>query len=105
MTKYVLAYHGGDGMPETEEAMAELMSAWENWFTGMGVAVVDGGNPISATRTINPDGSVVDGGGTNPLTGYSLIQADSLDAAVALARGCPVLAGNGTVEVAEAIDM
>ena len=33
------------------------------------------------------------------------ISADDIDAAVAVARGCPVLAAGGSVEVAEAIDM
>ena len=28
-------------------------------------------------------------------TGYSIIKADSLEAAVALAQGCPILKGNG----------
>jgi hypothetical protein len=45
------------------------------------------------------------GGGTNPLSGYSLINADNIDAAVQHAKGCPILAVGGTVEVAEAIDM
>jgi hypothetical protein len=48
---------------------------------------------------------VTNGGGGNPLSGYSLIEADSLDAAVQFAKGCPVLADGGSVEVAEAIDM
>jgi hypothetical protein len=71
----------------------------------MGEAVVDGGNPVGVTRTVESDGSVTDGGGANPLTGYSLITAADLDAAVAHASGCPGLAAGGSVEVAEAIDM
>ena len=42
-----------------------------------------------------------EGGGQNPVSGYSLIKADSLDAAVKLARECPVLSGGGSIEVAE----
>jgi hypothetical protein len=41
------------------------------------------------------------GGGQNPVSGYSVIKADSLDAAVKLAKDCPVLLGGGTIEVAE----
>ena len=62
------------------------------------------GNPVGHARTIAPDRSVSDGGGANPLSGYTVISADSLDAAVALARGCPVLDGNGSVEVCETFD-
>ena len=50
-------------------------------------------------------GSVADGGGANPLTGYSLITAADLDAAVEAAKGCPILESGGSVEVAETIDM
>jgi hypothetical protein len=81
------------------------MEVWGAWFGQLGQAIVDGGNPISQAKTIKSDGAVVDGGGTNPLSGYSLINADSLDHAVTLAKGCPVLTSGGSVEVAEAIDM
>jgi hypothetical protein len=105
MPKYILGYHGGSGMPETEAEQAALMEAWGAWFGGMGEAVVDGGNPTAQAMTIGPDGTARAGGGANPLTGYSSINADDMDAAVKLASGCPILAGGGSVEVAEAIDM
>jgi len=64
-------------------------------------ALVDGGNPVMKAKTISSKGSVSEGGGQNPVSGYSLIKADSLDAAVKLARECPVLSGGGSIEVAE----
>ena len=103
MLKYVFAYHGGS-MPETAADQEKVMNAWIAWFVELGPAVIDGGNPTGRSKTVSSDGST-DGGGANPLTGYSLITADDLDGAVALAKGCPVLAAGGTVEVAEAIDM
>ena len=105
MPKYVLAYHGGAGMEMDEAAMAQVMEAWGKWFGELGDALIDGGNPTAATKTVGSDGSVSDGGGANPITGYSLISADDLDAAVAKAKGCPILTAGGSVEVAEAIDM
>ena len=105
MAKYVLAYHGGHRMPETEEGMYDLMAAWSAWFSGMGGSLLDGGNPVGAAKTINSDGSVSDGGGANPLTGYSLIEAGSIDAALDIAKGCRVIGNGGSVEVAEATDM
>jgi hypothetical protein len=104
MPKYVLAYHGG-GMAATEAEQAAAMAAWGAWFGSLGDAVVDGGNPTGASKTVKADGSAADGGGANPLTGYSLISATDLDAAVSLAKGCPIFASGGTVEVAEAIEM
>ncbi len=104
MSKFVFAYHGG-GMPEDPADQQAVMQAWEAWFGAMGAAVVDGGNPTGEARTIESDGSVTTGGGANPITGYSLIEAADLDAALAHAKGCPILDSGGTVEVAEALAM
>jgi hypothetical protein len=100
MPNYILGYHGG-GMPDSPEEGEKVMKAWTSWFEKIGPNVVDGGNPVGATKTIAANGSVSDGGGANPLTGYSVLKADSLDAAVALAKGCPILMSGGSIEVAE----
>ena len=105
MSKFVFAYHGGSGMPETQAEQAAIMEAWGQWCGALGDAVVDGGAPTGAARTVGPDGAATDGGGANPLTGYTVIEAADLDAATEIARGCPVLAGGGSVEVAQTIDM
>ena len=98
MANYVLVYHGG-GMPESPEEGAKVMQAWDVWFGELGDSLVDGGNPASATRTIAPDGSVSDDA-SGP-SGYSILKADSLDAAVALAKGCPVLQAGASIQVVE----
>ena len=98
MANYVLVYHGG-GMPETPDEGARVMKAWTDWFAAIGGALVDGGNPASRTRTIGADGSVSDDA-SGP-SGYSIIKADSLDAAVRIAKGCPVLASGASIQVVE----
>jgi hypothetical protein len=98
VANFVLIYHGGR-MPETPEEGAAVTQAWTTWFGQLGDALVDGGNPVSKTRTISSDGSVSDP--SSSTSGYSIIKADSLDAAVALAKGCPVLGGGSSIEVAE----
>ena len=106
MPKYILAYHNSPTeLPEGEQAQQDLMAAWGAWFAALGDSLVDPGNPIALANTIAPDGSVTPDGGLNPLTGYGIITADNLDAAVDAAKGCPVLGRGGSVEVAEAIDM
>jgi hypothetical protein len=102
MAKYLLAYRGG-GMPETPEAQAQMMTAWSAWFGQLGAAVADAGNPVSQAKTIAADGSV-SGDGRSSLSGYSIISGDSLDAAIALAKGCPVLSGGSTIEVCETFE-
>src|SRR5438046_2188009 len=91
MTDYLLLYSGGS-MPETEEEQKTVMEAWNTWMGQLGSSLKDGGNPFTpATKTISADGSVSDGGGT--ASGYSIVSADSLDAATEMAKGCPVLQG------------
>ena len=105
MAKYLYAYHGGGGMAESEAAQAEIMAAWGAWFGQLGPAIVDGGAPSGVASTITADGSATDGGGTNPVTGYSIVTADSRDDALSMAKGCPVLASGGSVEVIELLEM
>jgi hypothetical protein len=102
MAKYLLAYRGG-GMPETPAEGEKIMAAWGAWFGQLGAAVADPGNPIGKAKTINTDGSVA-GDGSSSLSGYSVISADNLDAAIALAKGCPVLSGGATIEVCETFE-
>ncbi len=98
MGKYVLVYRGG-AMAETEEAQQAAMAAWGAWFGSLGAAVVDGGAPFGSSAAV--------GGGAagSGLTGYSILQADDLDRAVALAGGCPIIADGGEVDVYETIDV
>lgn len=105
MSKYILGYHGGSGMANTEEEVAAVMAKWGAWFAELGASIVDGGAPTAQAATVGSDGSVADGGGSNPLTGYSIVTADSLEAATKMAQGCPILEDGGSVEVAELIEM
>ena len=104
MAKYAFVYHGGGGMAATEEEQQAIMAEWGAWYEAMGAAIVDGGAPVMMAKTVSADG-VSDGGGSNPATGYTVITADSLDAAIEHAKGCPELKRGGTVEVAELIEM
>ena len=104
MSKYLFVYHGGKN-PDSEEDVVKVMNAWGEWMGAMGPAVVDGGNPVGMSSTVQADGSVAGDGGANPASGYSLIEAADLDEALAKARGCPILQDGGTVEVAETFDM
>ncbi|MCH9695168.1 MAG: hypothetical protein K0U72_11725 [Gammaproteobacteria bacterium] len=104
MSKYLFVYHGGSH-PETDDEVAAVMDAWGSWMGGMGAAVIDGGNPVGMSTTVNPDGSASDDGGSNPASGYGIFEATDKDDAIAKARGCPILEAGGSVELAEIIDM
>jgi hypothetical protein len=102
MADHVLLYRGGQ-MPETDEDRAMVMKAWEGWMHHLGPALKDGGNPFApgAEKTITSDGSVR--GGAGSASGYSILTADSLDAAAEMAKGCPALEGGAEIEVYETI--
>jgi hypothetical protein len=104
MTNYMLVYSGGNGVSEDETVRAAQYAEWGAWFEQLDSAVVDGGYATGAAKTVGPGGSVSDGGSLG-LTGYSIVSADSLDAAVELAKGCPVLGIGGSVDIYEAIGM
>ena len=104
MPKYVFAYHGG-GMPESEEEQAEHMAAWAAWMGAIGPAFLDQGAPCSMAKTVTRSG-VTDGGGGNPISGYGLVEAVDIDAAVEMAKGCPIVTlGDGSIEVAETFEV
>ena len=102
MSNYVFAYHGGN-KPESPEEGAKLMAKWQAWLSGLGDAVVNPGAPVGMSKTVSASG-VSDNGGSNPLAGFSILKADSMDAALEMAKGCPHLV-HGTVEVAEVMEM
>ena len=96
MAKFVLVYQGG-AMADTEEAQQASMAAWGAWFGSLGSAVVDGGAPFGASAAV--------GGGAarTGLSGYSIVEASDLDAAVGMAGGCPIITDGGSIDVYEAI--
>jgi hypothetical protein len=102
MGKFVLVYKGGS-TPTSEAEGAKVMEAWMGWFATLGAAVVEGGNPFGGSTAVSSDGSTT--AATSGASGYSIVSADSLDGAAALAKGCPILAAGGSVEVHEALDM
>ena len=105
MTNFVLLYSGGK-MPATEAEQQTVMKAWEAWAGKLGDAVVSLGDPFTPmAKTIAPDGKVSDGPVGTIASGYSVIKANSLDAAVAMAKGCPVLQGGAKITVYETFNV
>jgi len=103
MSKYLFVYHGGK-KPESPKEIEEVMAKWGAWIGDMGTAAVDPGNPVGMSKTVFAN-KVIDDGGANPASGYGIIEAATIDAAVAHAKGCPILEVGGNVEVAEIIEM
>ena len=104
MPEYVFVYHGGN-TPETPEAGQAVMAEWGVFYESMGSAVSHGGGPVGMSKTVSSAGTA-DDGGANPVSGLTIVNAASLEDAVAMAQGCPMVKdGSGSVEVAEIIVM
>jgi hypothetical protein len=105
MAHYVLLYSGGT-MPESEAERAGVMQVWQAWYDELGPDLVDPGLPFTPeARTIASDGTVHDGSVGTMASGYSIIQADSIEEAVILAKDCPVLKGGAEISVYETFAM
>ncbi len=99
--KYVLVYYGG-GMPEGASAQARVMKQWANWYAKLGEAIVDGGHPFSgAVNKIKPGATVAKGPIGQRASGYSIVEAPSLEVATKMAKACPILRSGGQVAVYE----
>lgn len=103
MSRYLVLYRSNvsaaDQMQNADpEAGAEGMKAWMEWAQRAGGAIVDLGSP---TQTV--DGA--DPGATSFIGGYSIVQAESLEALTAIFDGHPHLAWGGTIETLELFEI
>ena len=103
MSQYVIVYLGGN-QPETPEEGKQQFARYMEWLGSLGDAAVSPANPMKNTQTVNPDGSIT-GGGTTTMSGYTIVEAESMDAALAMAKGCPFLDIGGSLEVSELMQM
>ena len=93
MNKYLVLYHAPASFNEKmagmkpEEMNAE-MGKWKVWMEDIGDAMLDMGNPLFGGQTVKKSGNK---NSAREVSGYSMIQAKSMDAAVELIQGHPHL--------------
>ncbi len=85
MKKFVFLAHGEmDRTPEFQEAHMK-------WWSSIQEHVVDSGNPLFNGRNVAKDGTVTElTANMTPSLGYSIVQAESIDDAIALLADCPM---------------
>ena len=103
MAQYVFVYLGGNHPSDPEEANKHFAKYME-WLTSLGDAVISPTIPLKDTHTVSPDGATREGG-SSAMSGFSIISADSMDAALAIAQACPFLEIGGSLEVSELMQM
>jgi hypothetical protein len=105
MGKYIYIYHApqtpAEATPPSAQEMEAVMGAWMGWAGRVGEGMVDFGTPLAGGVRVTQDGTSPS---TREVVGYSIIEADDLDAALALANGHPHLnmPGGCEIEVHEA---
>ena len=103
MPQFMISYLGTP-KPSSPEENQQHMSKYRAWLASLGDSAVSPANPLRNTSTVNPDGSVTSGG-TSTMSGFTIIEADSEEAALSIAKACPFLEVGGTLEVSELMKM
>jgi len=103
MPQYIISYLGGDH-PSTPEEGKQHFAKYQQWIAGLGDAAVKPMVPLKSAHTVSPNGSITEGSSIG-LSGQTVIQADSIEAALTMVKTCPFLDINGTLEVAEVVEM
>lgn len=96
MKKFVI-FHYGFEMPTPE-----IMDAWSKWFESIGEKIVDPGSPLGNGREISRSGTKELPMGLDSLTGYTVINAESIEEAEKIAKSCPMIT---SIQVYEAMSM
>lgn len=96
MSKFVFSYR----VPAGYAPGAETASEWQAWLGGMGSSLVDFGHAVTDYASL---GEV--GGSESRFVGYSVVDAESLEAAVVIAKGCPALKAGGGIEVGPVMEV
>jgi hypothetical protein len=107
MSKYLYLYRGpATPLDEfTPEQGAEQAAAWGEWMSRVGSALADVGSPFGERVAVADDGTTP---ATSDQNGYSIIEADSLDAAKTFADKHPFLSegkGRFAIEIFELVPM
>jgi len=96
MKKFLFLYCGHT------EITQEIMDAWSNWFASIEDKIADGGSPLGPGKEISRTGTNDLPLDTEAISGYSLINAESIEEAEKIAEGCPMIT---SVKVFEAMSM
>ncbi|MDC9720105.1 MAG: YciI family protein [Gammaproteobacteria bacterium] len=103
MAQFVITYLGGNQPATPEEGRAHF-AKYMQWIKDLGEAAISPMNPLKDTHQVTPNGEVSTGTGTK-MSGYTIIEADSIEAAVKITQACPFLDIGGTLEVSELVQI
>lgn len=85
MKRFMMLHYG------FEKPTPEIMAEWNKWFESIADKAVEHGGFV-AGREVSKSGTEDLPMGMDSITGYSIIEADSLDEAEAITRNNPFIA-------------
>ena len=103
MANFMIAYHGGKKPSSKEEGMAQ-MNKWKAWVEGLGEAIVNPGTPLMGTKIVTSS-NVLDDNDPNSMKGFAVVKAESVEAAIEIAKSDPFLENGGTLRVSQMMEM
>ena len=103
MENFMIAYHGGNQPSSKEEGMVQ-MEKWKTWIKGLGENVINSGTPLMGTKIVTSN-DVQDENDPNAMKGFSVVKAESMEAAVGIAKSDPVLDNGGTIRGSKMMEM
>ena len=103
MPNFMIAYHGGN-RPSTPEEGKAHMEKWKAWIESLGESIVNPGTPLPVSKIVT-SGNVEDDNDSESMNGYAVFRAESIDAAVEIAKSDPFLETGGKIRVSEMKEM
>jgi len=103
MPEYMISYLGGN-KPSSADEGKKHFAKYMDWLSSLRESAVSPANPLKDTSTVSPDGTITAGSATT-MSGFTIVRADSMDAALMIAKSCPFLDIGGSLEVSELIPM
>ena len=93
MKKFIVIYHAPKGAMDkmamaTPEEAKKGMEPWFAWAKKIGSGMVDLGTPLGNGKKVTKTGTVTS---NKDVVGYTILQANSMDEAVAMLKGHPHL--------------
>lgn len=98
MKKFVFLYNSNPN----EVPSDDVMDVWMTWFDSIKESVTEMGNPFMGGMLVTSTSASAIPEANNPISGYTVIKAADMDAAIAIAKTCP---GQSGMQVYEAIEM
>jgi hypothetical protein len=94
MSKFLFLYKG------YTTPTPEIGQAWMTWFHTHADRMIDSGNPMGVGAEVTPNATDQIEPGPDSFTGYSILNADSMDEAIDLARTNPMITSVVVYELA-----